>query len=126
MHQYKNHSKPQITMSASARSGAKRLIKEMENWRKEQKDEKGVERLGPVNEDDLFEWEAVINGKGIGSGYDGESFCPCPLSSHPFLAIRRENEIIKKILTLMPQRAGGSSTSSSPRRTRWRPPRCAS
>lgn len=60
-------------MSASARSGAKRLIKEMENWRKEQKDEKGVERLGPVNEDDLFEWEAVINGKGIGSGYDGES-----------------------------------------------------
>ncbi|KAL6908441.1 ubiquitin-conjugating enzyme/RWD-like protein [Trichoderma evansii] len=57
-------------MSASARSGAKRLIKEMENWRKEQKDEKGVERLGPVNEDDLFEWEAVINGKGIGSGYD--------------------------------------------------------
>lgn len=61
-------------MSASARSGAKRLIKEMENWRKEQKDEKGVERLGPVNEDDLFEWEAVINGKGIGSGYDGEPF----------------------------------------------------
>lgn len=70
-------------MSASARSGAKRLIKEMENWRKEQKDEKGVERLGPVNEDDLFEWEAVINGKGIGSGYDGELFCSCP----PFLSL---------------------------------------
>lgn len=65
-------------MSASARSGAKRLIKEMENWRKEQKDEKGVERLGPVNEDDLFEWEAVVNGKGIGSGYDGEFDPPSP------------------------------------------------
>jgi peroxin-4 len=63
-------------MSSSARSGARRLIKEIENWRKEQKDEKGVERLGPVNEDDLFEWEAVINGKGIGSGYDGEFFSP--------------------------------------------------
>ncbi|PKK42751.1 hypothetical protein CI102_11941, partial [Trichoderma harzianum] len=54
----------------SARSGAKRLIKELESWRKERKDEKGVERLGPINEDDLFEWEAVINGREIGSGYD--------------------------------------------------------
>jgi ubiquitin-protein ligase len=61
----------------------------MENWRKEQKDEKGVERLGPVNEDDLFEWEAVINGKGIGSGYDGEPFCPCPLF---FTALSRDSK----------------------------------
>ncbi|KAH6606613.1 hypothetical protein Trco_005766 [Trichoderma cornu-damae] len=57
-------------MSGGTRNGARRLIKELENWRKEQKDERGVERLGPVSEEDLFEWEAVINGKGIGSGYD--------------------------------------------------------
>lgn len=70
----------------SARSGAKRLIKELESWRKERKDEKGVERLGPINEDDLFEWEAVINGREIGSGYDGQSLCfPWRLSSLLFL-----------------------------------------
>ncbi|RFU79099.1 ubiquitin-conjugating enzyme e2 4 [Trichoderma arundinaceum] len=63
-------------MSGSARSGARRLIKELENWRKERKDEKGVERLGPVNEEDLFEWEAVINGRDIGSGYDDSGHVP--------------------------------------------------
>lgn len=66
---------------SSARSGAKRLIKELESWRKERKDEKGVERLGPINEDDLFEWEAVINGREIGSGYDGaRALCPPPFA----------------------------------------------
>lgn len=29
-----------------------------------------IERLEPVN-DDLFRWEAVIRGKGLGKGYDG-------------------------------------------------------
>ncbi|KAK5990344.1 Ubiquitin-conjugating enzyme E2 PEX4 [Cladobotryum mycophilum] len=58
----------------SSRSGAKRLIKELGTWRKEQKDEKGIERLGPPNEEDLFQWEAVINGRGVGSGYDGARY----------------------------------------------------
>jgi peroxin-4 len=30
-----------------------------------------IERLEPVSEDDLFHWEAVVNGRGMGGGYDG-------------------------------------------------------
>jgi peroxin-4 len=55
----------------ASRSATKRLLKELDTWRSEQKDERGVERLGPAGEDDLFVWEAVINGQGIGCGYDG-------------------------------------------------------
>ena len=58
---------------AASRSASKRLIKELETWGREQKEEKGIERLGPINEGDLMEWEAVINGRGIGQGYDGLS-----------------------------------------------------
>lgn len=71
-------------MSASRSSGAgaaRRLIKELEAWRAEQADEKttttittmpsGIERLGPLHESDLLTWEAVINGRGVGGGYDG-------------------------------------------------------
>lgn len=56
----------------SNRSAAKRLIKELTTWNNiESKEEKGVERLGPINDDELLVWEAVINGKGVGGGYDG-------------------------------------------------------
>jgi peroxin-4 len=56
----------------SARSATKRLVKELEAWNAEKArgEEKGVERLGPVNEGELLEWEAVINGVGVGGGYD--------------------------------------------------------
>ncbi|KAK5663479.1 hypothetical protein OQA88_3909 [Cercophora sp. LCS_1] len=54
----------------SSRSATKRLTKELSTWENiESKDEKGVERLGPVG-DDLLSWEAVINGRGVGCGYD--------------------------------------------------------
>ncbi|KAI6381651.1 E2 ubiquitin-protein ligase peroxin 4 [Pyricularia grisea] len=55
---------------SSDRSATRRLIKELETWHAEAKSETGVERLGPVNEGELLQWEAVINGKGIGGGYD--------------------------------------------------------
>lgn len=62
--------------SSSSRNAARRLIKELETWHNvESKDEKGIERLGPVNEGELLAWEAVINGRGVGAGYDG-SFSP--------------------------------------------------
>ena len=32
----------------------------------------GIERLGPVSEDDLLAWEAVFNGRGISGGYEGK------------------------------------------------------
>ncbi|OAA43176.1 ubiquitin-conjugating enzyme E2 4 [Metarhizium rileyi] len=57
--------------SASSSSATKRLLKELDTWRKEQRDEQGIERLGPVSDDNLLEWEAVINGRGVGGGYDG-------------------------------------------------------
>jgi peroxin-4 len=70
----KKSSPPSSAVSAgsgsSSRSPAKRLLKELDTWRAEQPDEKGIERLGPVGEDDLFEWEAVINGRDVGSGYE--------------------------------------------------------
>lgn len=56
---------------AASRSASKRLIKELDTWNTERKEENGIERLGPVSEGDLMEWEAVINGRGIGHGYDG-------------------------------------------------------
>ncbi|KAI1481661.1 hypothetical protein K445DRAFT_55149 [Daldinia sp. EC12] len=56
--------------AASARSATKRLIKELSVWQTEAQNETGIERLGPVNEEELLHWEAVINGRGIGNGYD--------------------------------------------------------
>ncbi|KXJ95305.1 ubiquitin-conjugating enzyme/RWD-like protein [Microdochium bolleyi] len=55
---------------SSSRSATKRLIKELGVWEKEKASEHGIERLGPVQEEELLEWEAVINGRGIGAGYD--------------------------------------------------------
>ncbi|KAG9256994.1 ubiquitin-conjugating enzyme/RWD-like protein [Emericellopsis atlantica] len=59
------------TTSSSSRSATKRLTKELGTWHEEQKNEKGIERLEPIGENDLFTWEAVINGHGVGGGYDG-------------------------------------------------------
>jgi len=56
--------------AATSRNATKRLLKEIDSWREEQKEEKGIERLGPAGEEDLFVWEAVVNGKGVGGGYD--------------------------------------------------------
>ncbi|KAF3762484.1 hypothetical protein M406DRAFT_45480 [Cryphonectria parasitica EP155] len=55
---------------SSSRNAAKRLLKELDTWRSEAPDEEGIERLGPIDEGDLLTWEAVINGRGIGGGYD--------------------------------------------------------
>lgn len=54
----------------SQRSAAKRLLRELKVWEQEAPTETGIERLGPVNEEELLRWEAVINGNGVGSGYD--------------------------------------------------------
>lgn len=59
--------------ASSSRSATKRLIKELAVWEKEAPAETGIERLGPVSEGELLQWEAVINGRGIGGGYDGTS-----------------------------------------------------
>ncbi|KAI2629035.1 ubiquitin-conjugating enzyme [Xylaria nigripes] len=54
----------------SARGAIKRLIRELDTWHKEASSETGIERLGPVNDEELLQWEAVINGREIGAGYD--------------------------------------------------------
>jgi hypothetical protein len=88
--------------AATSRSASKRLIKELETWSREQKEEKGIERLGPVSEGDLMEWEAVINGRGIGQGYDGLSLT--------YL-------LIVAFANIPPKKDAGSSISPSHRRT---------
>lgn len=61
-----------FTSSSASRGAARRLIKELDNWHAEAPEDKnGIERLGPISESDLFVWEAVINGQGVGNGYDG-------------------------------------------------------
>lgn len=60
--------------TSDGRGAIKRLIKELDVWRSEKKEERGIERLGPVDDDDLLTWEAVVNGRGIGNGYDGRFF----------------------------------------------------
>jgi peroxin-4 len=65
------------TSQSSSRNATRRLIKELEIWNNvESKEEKGIERLGPVNEGELLAWEAVINGRGVGAGYDGSCLSP--------------------------------------------------
>ncbi|RKU46496.1 hypothetical protein DL546_008344 [Coniochaeta pulveracea] len=60
-----------MSKSSSSRNATRRLLKELETWNKvESLEEKGIERLGPISEEELFEWEAVINGRGVGCGYD--------------------------------------------------------
>ncbi|KAI1385084.1 ubiquitin-conjugating enzyme/RWD-like protein [Hypoxylon trugodes] len=61
---------PASSSASAARNAIKRLLKEIAVWEKESPNEKGIERLGPVNEDEMLHWEAVINGRGVGSGYD--------------------------------------------------------
>lgn len=65
-----------MSSSRTSRTGAsKRLIKELEAWRSaadaDDETAAGIERLGPLHDSDLLTWEAVINGRGVGSGYDG-------------------------------------------------------
>lgn len=58
-------------MSSVPRSAMRRLLKELETWNKtESVDEQGIERLGPVVDEELLTWEAVINGRGVGCGYE--------------------------------------------------------
>ncbi|KAK9421667.1 putative Ubiquitin-conjugating enzyme [Seiridium unicorne] len=59
-----------VSSSSSSRNASKRLLRELATWEKEAPTESGIERLGPVNEDELLHWEAVINGRDIGGGYD--------------------------------------------------------
>jgi ubiquitin-protein ligase len=74
--------------AATSRNATKRLLKEIDSWREEQKEEKGIERLGPAGEEDLFVWEAVVNGKGVGGGYDCEYRLSLSLSTYIFPASR--------------------------------------
>jgi peroxin-4 len=59
--------------ASSSRNATRRLLKELETWKTEEKEEKGIERLEPASDEDLLRWEAVINGRGVGCGYEGKS-----------------------------------------------------
>lgn len=81
-----------MASGSSPRTAFKRLLKELEAWKIEAEEETGIERLGPPKDDDLLTWEAVINGRGVGSGYDGSSHlipfascAPCTLDWAPRL-----------------------------------------
>ncbi|KAK4129496.1 putative ubiquitin protein [Parathielavia appendiculata] len=52
------------------RSAMRRLMKEWDTWNTESAGEQGIERLGPVSDDELLTWESVINGRGVGHGYE--------------------------------------------------------
>jgi len=67
-----------VSSGSASRSATKRLLKELDTWHQEKAAEKGIERLGPVGEEDLFTWQAVINGHDIGGGYSGTYSYPSP------------------------------------------------
>lgn len=70
-------------LSSLPRNAARRLLKELETWTNiESKDERGIERLGPLSDDELLVWEAVINGRDVGCGYDGTFSPPSPPPRH--------------------------------------------
>lgn len=80
-------------MSVNARNATRRLLRELETWQTESQampasdvnsPNRGIERLGLADDGDgdLFHWEAVVNGEGVGSGYDGGlGFCLSTFSS---------------------------------------------
>lgn len=88
-------SKRKESSSSTSRTGMRRLMKELETWQSELKEERGIERLGPVGEDDMMRWEAVINGRGVGSGYDGRgkssSCCPSEIKKRLMRAMNRRS-----------------------------------
>ncbi|OAA66744.1 ubiquitin conjugating enzyme [Niveomyces insectorum RCEF 264] len=71
---------------AATRNATRRLLRELETWQADRAESaaarnnddnddddpnKGIERLGPAGDgDDLFYWEAVLNGRGVEGGYD--------------------------------------------------------
>ncbi|KAK4238302.1 hypothetical protein C8A03DRAFT_43946 [Achaetomium macrosporum] len=60
-----------MSAASSSRTAIRRLLKELDTWQNtESASEQGIERLGPVSDDELLSWEAVINGRGIGHGYE--------------------------------------------------------
>lgn len=63
------------TSASLPRSAMRRLLKELDTWTTtESATEQGIERLGPVGDgEDLLSWEAVINGRGVGYGYESMS-----------------------------------------------------
>ncbi|KAK4230598.1 protein PEROXIN-4 [Podospora fimiseda] len=56
--------------AASHRSAIRRILKEIDALSSALSIEKGIERLGPPNDEEVFEWEGVINGEGVGAGYE--------------------------------------------------------
>jgi peroxin-4 len=71
-------STPPGTKAPRATSASRRLLQELSQLRAQDTNPNAatteispIERLGPVSDDELFHWEAVINGKGLGGGYDG-------------------------------------------------------
>ena len=61
---------PPSASTKSAASATKRLAREIQDY--ESNPNEALLHLGPVGDDDLFQWEAVL--KGVrGSAYDGMS-----------------------------------------------------
>ncbi|KFX94947.1 hypothetical protein V490_04071 [Pseudogymnoascus sp. VKM F-3557] len=64
------------TMSPTPRSPLKRLhaelsaLQSLSSRTASEKESSAIERLEPVDSDDLFKWEAVVRGAGLGGGYD--------------------------------------------------------
>lgn len=61
-------------MSPPSRSPLKRLHAELSALQslgaRPASDGSAIERLEPVDTDDLFKWEAVVKGRGLGGGYE--------------------------------------------------------
>lgn len=95
--------------SRSSQTPVKRLLVELQSYQSDPND--ALQRLGPVNDDELTHWQAVM--KGV-SGTPYESMVPLPHLPEAGLTAS------------VGQTAAGFSTSASRRRTRSRRPRSSS
>jgi peroxin-4 len=68
---------------ASSRSTTQRLLKELQEYASNP--DEALLHLGPVNDDDLLHWEAILKGVN-GTPYEGELPSSTPLYAH-FLMI---------------------------------------
>ncbi|KAJ4297081.1 E2 ubiquitin-protein ligase peroxin 4 [Collariella sp. IMI 366227] len=67
---------------SAPRSVIRRLLKELDTWTNtESATEQGIERLGPVSDEQLLTWEAVINGRGWGT--DGRWLLQITIPAYP-------------------------------------------
>lgn len=66
-------------MAGKGQTAAKRLIQELRSYEREPND--ALSHLGPVSDDELMHWTAIMKGPS-GTAYEGLSLLPLTIALH--------------------------------------------